>query len=90
MDAPADAKVLVIMGSVRAARHCPVIAAWIVQVGLVETGLDIELVDLADWTLPMDDEAAIPATGVYSQPHTQALERQDRAGQCDRHRVAPV
>ncbi|MGH8233051.1 MAG: hypothetical protein ACREPU_02490 [Rhodanobacteraceae bacterium] len=31
-----------------------------------------EIVDLADWILPMDDEPAIPASGRYTQPHTRA------------------
>jgi NAD(P)H-dependent FMN reductase len=31
-----------------------------------------EVIDLANWPLPMDDEAAIPATGRYAQDHTRA------------------
>ncbi|MDE1174295.1 MAG: NAD(P)H-dependent oxidoreductase [Parvibaculaceae bacterium] len=64
-------KVLVIMGSVRAGRHCPALAAWVAGIGQAETGLDFELVDLAAWPLPMDDEPNIPATGLYMQPHTR-------------------
>ncbi len=71
MTRPSQSKVLVIMGSVRAKRHCLVIAAWIAKIGQAETGLAYELVDLADWPLPMDDEPNIPATGAYVQPHTQ-------------------
>lgn len=64
--------VLVIMGSVRPRRHCPTLAAWIAGIGQAETGLAFELVDLAAWPLPMDDEPDIPATGTYLQPHTKA------------------
>jgi len=66
------ATILVIMGSVRAKRHNPVLAGWVAAIGHETTGVAFELVDLADWSLPMDDEPAIPATGGYLQPHTQA------------------
>ena len=64
-------KILVIMGSVRVGRHCPTLAAWIAEIGRAETGLTVELVDLAAFPLPMDDEPHIPATGQYLQPHTR-------------------
>jgi NAD(P)H-dependent FMN reductase len=67
--------VLVIMGSIRAARHCPVIAAWVMAVARAGSDLNYELVDLKDWRLPMDDEPAIPASGIYGQDHTQAWSR---------------
>jgi NAD(P)H-dependent FMN reductase len=64
--------VLVIMGSIRAGRACPMIAEWIAQIGRARTPFEYEVIDLANWTLPMDDEPAVPATGRYSQPHTRA------------------
>jgi len=60
------------MGSTRAKRLCPAIARWVAGIAHAGTGLDAELVDLADWPLPMDDEPGIPALGAYSQPHTRA------------------
>lgn len=68
----ADGKVLVVMGSTRAGRICPKIAAWVQQAGAEATPLSYELVDLADWHLPVDDEPAIPALGSYDQAHTRA------------------
>jgi len=69
-------KVQVIVGSVRARRLCPQIAAWVAEVGRQAlAGCDFELVDLRDWPLPMDDEPEIPARGVYANPHTQAWGR---------------
>ncbi len=65
-------RVLVIMGSTRAGRLCPRIAAWLMGVARAASDLDYELVDLLDWPLPMDDEPGIPARGVYEQPHTRA------------------
>ncbi len=76
-----ECRVLVIMGSVRAKRHCPTIAAWIARIGQAETGLTFERVDLAGWSLPMDDEPDIPATGRYSQPHTR--EWSEKIGRAD-------
>ncbi len=64
--------VLLIMGSTRAGRICPRIAQWVAQIGRAQTGHAFEIVDLADWPLPMDDEPGIPAMGNYVQPHTQA------------------
>jgi NAD(P)H-dependent FMN reductase len=64
--------VLLIMGSTRAGRVCPNLAAWIAQLGQAQTKFSYEIVDLADWRLPMDDEPAIPVTGRYAQAHTRA------------------
>jgi hypothetical protein len=43
----------VLGGSVRAQRLCPQIAAWVAQIGRARSALEIELVDLADWPLPL-------------------------------------
>lgn len=64
--------VLLIMGSTRAGRICPRITEWIAGIGRACTGFVYEIVDLADWPLPMDDEPAIPALGSYAQAHTRA------------------
>jgi NAD(P)H-dependent FMN reductase len=65
--------VLLIMGSTRAGRVCPKNTAWIAQTGRGCTDLEYELVDLAKWPLPMNDEPTIPAKGLpYAQAHTRA------------------
>jgi NAD(P)H-dependent FMN reductase len=66
--------VLLIMGSTRASRICPKITEWIAEMGRARTRLVYEIVDLANWPLPMDDEPDIPAKGVdvYVQAHTRA------------------
>ena len=64
--------ILVIMGSARANRLCPLLATWVIDVARLSAGLDCELVDLAEWPLPMDDEPGIPAFGGYVQAHTRA------------------
>ncbi len=65
-------KVLLIMGSVRTGRRCPILASWVAGIGRADAGIVLELIDLRDCPLPMDDEPGIPATGLYVQPHTRA------------------
>ncbi|HTQ13854.1 MAG TPA: NAD(P)H-dependent oxidoreductase [Rhizomicrobium sp.] len=67
------ANVLLIMGSVRLGRRCPAVAAW--AAARRPPDVSCEIVDLRDWPLPMDDEAAIPATGEYAGAHTRAWSR---------------
>lgn len=65
--------ILVIVGSTRARRICPQIAAWIADIGRQTVAAPIEPLDLRDWPLPMDDEPGIPAAGGgYANPHTSA------------------
>ncbi len=65
-------KVLLVMGSTRAGRICPDVTAWVATLCPASTGFDCEVIDLAEWSLPMDDEPAIPALGPYAQAHTRA------------------
>ncbi|AZN39828.1 NADPH-dependent FMN reductase [Paenibacillus albus] len=62
--------VLLVMGSIRAGRNCPKITAWVESIGRAHSNYEYEIIDLAKWPLPMDDEAGIPALDGYSQPHT--------------------
>jgi NAD(P)H-dependent FMN reductase len=71
----ASPTVLVIMGSIRAGRRCPQIAAWVIAIAEASSHLRYELLDLAAWPLPMDDEAAIPQGGHYAHGHTLAWSR---------------
>jgi NAD(P)H-dependent FMN reductase len=71
-DSNARPAVLVVMGSTRAGRLCPKIAAWVISVARDATDLTFELADLVDWPLPMTDEPGIPALGGYRQAHTCA------------------
>jgi NAD(P)H-dependent FMN reductase len=72
MSQPQKPLVLLIMGSVRAGRTCPRIAHWAAGIGHASTDLAFEVIDLADWLLPMDDEPGLPHAGEYSHAHTQA------------------
>lgn len=64
-------KIQVIIGSVRQGRIGPQIAQW-VQDSLMAAGEECsaEIIDLAQWPLPMDDEPFMPSSGQYLQPHT--------------------
>ena len=64
--------ILIIMGSARSGRLCPKIASWVLSIAEATTDLSYELIDLAAWPLPTDDEPSIPALGVYAQNHTRA------------------
>ena len=67
------ADVLVVMGSVRAGRRCHEIVAWVIGIARESSDLTYELLDLADWPLPMNDEPDLPqAHQNYAQPHTRA------------------
>jgi len=64
------------MGSVRPGRRCPQIAAWVIGIAKASTELQYELIDLADWPLPMDGEPGIPEAHLgYSHEHTRAWSR---------------
>ncbi|QRN55874.1 NAD(P)H-dependent oxidoreductase [Dyella caseinilytica] len=71
--------VLLIMGSVRAGRNCPRIAHWAARIGHASTDLAYEVIDLADWSLPMDDEPGLPHAGEYIQSHTHAWSEKVRS-----------
>jgi NAD(P)H-dependent FMN reductase len=75
------AKVLLIMGSTRAGRICPVLTEWVADIGRLITSADYEVIDLANWKLPMDDEPGLPALGIYTQEHTRAWSK--KISSCD-------
>lgn len=70
----------VIMGSVRHGRRCPAIAAWVMRIAAEASDLSYEIVDLAEWPLPMDDEPDIPARGRYEHAHTRAWSEKIASG----------
>jgi NAD(P)H-dependent FMN reductase len=77
---PSDRRILVILGSTRAVRICPKIAAWVTEIGRETMGGAFEIVDPRDFPLPMDDEPEIPARGVYIHDHTRAWSRRVSEG----------
>ena len=70
-----QSSILVIIGSVRAQRICPLIANWVAELGRETIARDFEIVDLKDWPLPMDDEPGVPAAHDYVTERTKAWSR---------------
>lgn len=65
-----DLKIAVILGSTRPGRNGEAVAAWVLEKAASRAGAAYELVDLADFPLPLLDEAAPPSMGMYANPHT--------------------
>jgi NAD(P)H-dependent FMN reductase len=65
-------KIAIIIGSTRPGRNGEAVARWVLDIAKQRSDAEYELVDIADFNLPHLDEAAPPAMGQYSQPHTKA------------------
>jgi len=64
-------KLNIITGSTRPGRVGPVIAKWLKNFAAEHGRFDVELVDLADFNLPLLDEAAHPRLQQYEHEHTR-------------------
>ena len=64
-------KLNIIIGSTRPGRVGPVIAEWLSEAAAEHGKFAVELVDLADFDLPLLDEAAHPATRQYANEPTK-------------------
>ena len=61
----------VIICATRPGRKGPSVAAWAVEQAKAHGKFEVELVDLADFNLPILDEAAHPRLGQYEHEHTK-------------------
>ena len=65
-------KVQIIVGSTRPGAIGSSIGQWLYDLSKkIETDLDFELIDLADWNLPMYNEPLPPKTEKYQHQHTK-------------------
>ncbi len=64
--------IAVIVGSTRPGRKAPAVANWVLDIAGLRADAVFELVDIADFNLPLLDEPVPPSMGRYSQPHTKA------------------
>jgi len=64
-------KLNIIIGSTRPGRVGPVIARWLHETALEHGSFGVELVDLADFGLPLLDEAAHPLAQQYANDPTR-------------------
>jgi NAD(P)H-dependent FMN reductase len=65
-------KIAIIIGSTRPGRKGAIIARWVNEIAQQRTDASFELVDIADYHLPLLDEPMGAASGQYTKPHTQA------------------
>ncbi|HEY3287841.1 MAG TPA: NAD(P)H-dependent oxidoreductase [Gemmatimonadaceae bacterium] len=61
----------VIICSTRPGRKGPAVAAWMTEQAKAHGQFTVELVDLADFNLPILDEVAHPRLGQYEHEHTK-------------------
>ncbi|GAC1471942.1 MAG: NAD(P)H-dependent oxidoreductase [Chloroflexota bacterium] len=64
-------KLQIILGSTRPNRNGKAVADWVYSVARNRTDCDVELVDIADYDLPLLDEPYPPAMGQYTMDHTR-------------------
>ncbi|MBL1116500.1 NAD(P)H-dependent oxidoreductase [Streptomyces sp. 110] len=64
-------KIAIILGSTRPGRNGEAVAHWVFDIARRRTDAEYELVDVADYRLPLLDEPVPPSMGQYSQPHTK-------------------
>lgn len=66
-------RIAVLVGSTRTYRYSSNVAEWTVETAreVAPDGVEIEVVDLADFDLPVLDEPASPMSGLVSHEHTK-------------------
>src|ERR1051325_8788011 len=64
-------KIAVIIGSTRPGRVGESVAKWVYELAKKRTDAEFELVDIADYNLPLLDEPVPPSMGQYSHEHTK-------------------
>jgi NAD(P)H-dependent FMN reductase len=62
----------IIIGSTRPGRKAEAVARWVYGIAAKRSDASFEVVDIADFNLPLLDEALPPSMGRYAQPHTKA------------------
>lgn len=64
-------KIAIIVGSTRPNRNGKAVADWVYDLARKRSDAEYELVDIADFALPLLDEPVPPSQGAYSQEHTK-------------------
>ncbi len=65
-------RIAIILGSTRPGRKGASVAQWVHAQAVLRKDADYELVDLADFNLPLLDEPVPPSRHQYSKPYTKA------------------
>ncbi|HEY0707660.1 MAG TPA: NAD(P)H-dependent oxidoreductase, partial [Polyangia bacterium] len=64
-------KIAVIVGSTRPGRKADTVAQWALGLAQTRKDAEFELVDIADFNLPLLDEPVPPSQDKYSKEHTK-------------------
>lgn len=64
-------KIGIILGSTRPGRNGEAVAKWVLENARKRSDADYELVDIAEYNLPLLDEPVPPSQGKYSKEHTK-------------------
>lgn len=64
-------KVGIIIGSTRPGRKAEAVAQWVHGIASARSDAQFELIDIADYNLPLLDEAMPPGYGQYAHDHTK-------------------
>ncbi|WP_156753525.1 NADPH-dependent FMN reductase [Actinokineospora pegani] len=62
----------IVVGTTRPGRLGPQVARWVEKTARERADAEFELVDIADYDLPLFDEPRVPRLGVYDHAHTRA------------------
>lgn len=65
-------KIAIIVGSTRPGRNASAVAQWVKEQSVKRADAAFEILDIADFDLPILDEPVPPSFGQYSKPHTKA------------------
>jgi NAD(P)H-dependent FMN reductase len=64
-------KIAIVTGSTRPGRNNIAVARWVLELAAARRDASFELVDIADYHLPLLDEPLPPVTGSYMHAHTK-------------------
>lgn len=64
--------IAIVVGSTRPGRKSPAVAQWVLDIAKQRSDATFELLDIADFKLPLLDEAVPPSMGKYAHEHTRA------------------
>ena len=64
-------RIAIIVGSTRPGRKADAVAKWIYDIASLKGGIDVDIVDIAAYDLPLLDEPLPPSMGQYVNAHTK-------------------
>src|SRR5262245_60546414 len=64
-------KIAIVTGSTRPGRSNCAVAHWVYGLARERRDAEVELVDIADFNLPLLDEPILPSLGQYTHEHTK-------------------